>query len=140
MTVLKESRNGIFNSVNYEKKFAALRFEHAFDDAVIEKDEQLVVEAINIEQKNGFRVELQGVPGKDLEEFFKRTEAPGKRDEGIGFFSNERLACVHGAGDMKFRDSVMRYFQVNEDFGNYADDYATLEQRCFCNCLHEADV
>jgi hypothetical protein len=133
-------REGGFHGVGYEKQLAALRFEHTFGDAVVEEDEELVVEAVDVEKEDRLRVEFKGVPGKDLKELFEGAEAAGKRDERVGFFSDERLAGVHGAGDVEFADAVMRDLEIDEDLGDDTDNLAFCCQGCFGNGLHETDI
>ncbi len=64
------------------------------------------------------------MPGENLEELFEGAEAARQRDEGVGLLSNERLAGVHGAGDVKLGDAVMRDLEIDEHLGNDADDLA----------------
>jgi hypothetical protein len=70
-------RKCVLHAVNDYQEFAALCLEHAFGDAVIKEDQELIVEALNIEQKDGLGMDLEGVPGEDFEEFLKGTEATG---------------------------------------------------------------
>jgi hypothetical protein len=72
-----ELRKGLLHRIGYKEEFTALWLEHAFGNAVIEEDQEFVVEAVDVEQKDGFGVDLEGVPGEDFEEFFKSTEAAG---------------------------------------------------------------
>jgi hypothetical protein len=130
-------REGGFDGVGYEKQFAALRFEHTFGDAVVEEDEKLVVEAVDVEKEDRLRVEFKGVPGKDLKELFEGAEAAGKRDERVGFFSDERLAGVHGAGDVELGEAPVSDLVVDEDLGDDADDAASVGERCIGYGLHE---
>ncbi len=74
---LREPRKDILHRIDCKKKFTALWLEHAFGDTVIEEEEEFVVEAVNVEQKDGLGVDFEGVPGENFEEFFKGTEAAG---------------------------------------------------------------
>jgi hypothetical protein len=51
-------RECVLHGVGNKEEFSTPRFEHAFGDAVIEEDEELIVKAINIEQKDGLGVDL----------------------------------------------------------------------------------
>ena len=121
-------RQGIFDGVGDEEELAVLRLEHAFGDAVVEEDEELVVEAVDVEQKDGLRVDFEGVPGENLEELFEGAEAAGEDEEGVGFFSDEGLAGVHGAGDVELGDAVVGDLEIDEDLGDDADDLAVSGQ------------
>ena len=72
-----ELRESVLNCIGYKKKFPTLRLEHAFGDAVVEEDEEFVVEAVDVKQKDRLGVDLECVPGEDFEEFLKGTETTG---------------------------------------------------------------
>ena len=135
-----EHAKGFVDGVGDKKDFAVLRFEQSFGDAVIEEREELVVEAVDIEEQDWLGVELECLPCEDFKELFKGSEASRKRDKGIGLFAHERLAGVHGIGDVKLGDAVVGDFQVNEYFRNDSDDAAVGGECCLCGSLHEADV
>ena len=56
-------RECVLHRVGDEKKFAAFWLQHSLADAVIEENEQFVIEASNVEQKDGLGVDVEGVPG-----------------------------------------------------------------------------
>src|ERR1700745_1599951 len=66
-------REGVLNGISDEEEFATLRFQHAFVDAVIQEDQEFVVEAVDVEQENGLCVNFEGVPRENLEKLFKRA-------------------------------------------------------------------
>lgn len=136
----EELGESVFHTLGNTKKSAALRLEHAFANTVIQKDEELVVEAINVEQQDRFPVDIERVPGENFEELLEGTEAAGQRNESVRFFSDERLASMHGAGDVEFGKAVMRNLEINEDLGDDTDNSAVGGQSGFGNCFHEADV
>jgi hypothetical protein len=135
-----ELREGPFDGVGYEKQLAALRFEHTFGDAVVEEGEELVVEAVDVKKKDRLRVDFKSVPGEDLKELFEGAEAAGESDEGVGFFSDERLASMHGTSNVKFADAVMGDLKIDEDLGDDTDNLAVFCQGRFGDSLHETDI
>jgi hypothetical protein len=106
-------RESALDGVSYKEEFATVRLQHAFEDAVIEEGKELVIETVDVEQENWFCVKFQGMPGEYLEELFKGAEATGQSDEGVGAFSNEGLASVHRAGDVKLGEAAVGHFEVN---------------------------
>ena len=115
----------LFYGRGREEHFTVLPLEQAFVDAVVEEAEELVVEAVDVEQEDGLLVEIEGVPGEDFEEFFEGAEASGERNEGIGALTHESFAGVHGVGDVQLGDALVSDFQIDQNFGNDADDFAT---------------
>ena len=115
----------MLNGIGDEEYLAALRLEHAFGDAVIEKGEELVIEAVEVKQEDRLVVELEGLPGENLEHLFEGAEAAGKDEEGIGLLAHESFASVHGVGDVELGDAVVGDFEVDEDLGDDADDTAS---------------
>lgn len=134
------SRRSASSTVVAEEHFTVLPLEQSFVDAVVEEAEELVVEAIDVEQKDGLLVELEGVPGEDFEEFFEGSEAPGERNECISSLTHEGFAGVHGVGDVQLGDALVGDFQIDQNFRNDADDFAAGGQGCFCCGAHEADL
>jgi hypothetical protein len=47
---------------------------------------------------------------------------------------------MHGAGDMKLSDTLMRDFEINENFRNNSDNFPLYSQRGLRDCSHETDV
>src|SRR6266851_3949856 len=125
--------------VGDEEDLAILRLEHAFGDAEVEEDEERVVEAVDVEQQDGLGVELEGLPGKDLEHLLKGAEAAGKDEEGVGLFAHEGFAGVHRVGDVELGDAVVGDFEVDEDLGDDTDDTASGGEAGFGYGTHEAD-
>jgi hypothetical protein len=117
-----QHRKCVLNGIGHEKEIAVLRLEHSFLHTMVKKGEKFVVEAIRIQQENGFLVEFKGVPSEDFEELLEGTEASRQGDEGVGLFSDKRLACVHGARDVKFRDAVVGNFEIYQNLRNNAYD------------------
>jgi hypothetical protein len=107
---------------------------------VIEEDKQLIVEAVDVEQKDGLGVNFERMPGENLEEFFEGAEATRERDEGVGFFSDERLAGVHGARDVEFRDAIVGDLKIDEHLGDDANDLSVKGQGCLRNSPHETHI
>lgn len=131
---------GFVYRAGYEQHFAVLRLEHAFGDAVIEEVEQAVVEAVGVEEKDGFLMQAERVPGEDLEELLEGAEASGKRDEGVSVLADEGLAGVHGVGDVQLGDAAVGDFEIDEHLWNNADDFTASGKRGFCDGAHEADL
>ena len=134
-----ELGEGVLNGVGYEKDLAVLRLEHAFVDAVVEEGEELVVEAVDVEQDDGLLVKLEGLPGEDFEHLFEGAEATGEDEEGVGLLTHECLASVHGVGDVELGNAVVGDFEINEDFGDDAYDAASVGEAGFGDGAHEAD-
>ena len=131
-----ELRDSLFHGFGDQKDLAVLWFEHTFCDAVIEETDELVVEAVDVEQYDRLGVDFEGMPREDFEEFFKGAEATRKSDEGIGSFSDERLASVHGVGDVKLSKAVMSYFKINQNLWNDSNDFAVGDKRGFGDGQH----
>ena len=129
----------VLNRIGYEEDFEALRFEHAFGDAVVEEGEELVVEAVDVEQDDGLLVKLEGLPGEDFEHLFEGAEATGEDEEGVGLLTHECLASVHGVGDVELGDAVVGDFEIDEDLGDDAYDAASVGETGFGDGAHEAD-
>jgi len=107
---------------------------------VIEEDEELIVEAVDVEKKNGLGVNFERMPGENLEEFFEGAEPTREGDECVGFFSDERLASVHGARDVEFGDAVVGDLKIDEHLGDDANDLSVSGQGCLRNSPHETHI
>ena len=134
-----ELREGVLDGVGYEEDLAALRFEHAFDDTMIEEGEELVVEAVDVEQHDGFLVKLESLPGEDLEHLFEGSEAAWEDEKSIGLLTHEGLARVHGVGDVELGDAVVGDFEIDEDFGDDTYDATSVSEAGFSHGAHETD-
>jgi len=106
---------------------------------VVEEGEELVVEAVYVEQDDGLLVDLEGLPGEDFEHLFEGAEAAGEDEEGIGLLSHEGLAGVHGVGDVELGDALVGDFEIDEDLGDDTDDAASVGKAGFGDSAHEAD-
>ena len=129
----------VLDRIGYEEDFAALRFEHAFGDTVVEEGEELVVEAVDVEQDDGLLVKLEGLPSEDLEHFFEGAKATREDEKGISLLTHEGLAGVHGVGDVELGDAVVGDFEIDEDLGDDAYDAASVGETGFGDGAHEAD-
>ena len=130
---------GFFDSGRYEEDLAVLRLQHAFGDAVVEEGEELIVEAVDVEQDDGLLVEFEGLPCEDFEHLLEGSEAAGQDEEGIGFLAHEGFAGVHGAGDMQLGDAVVGDLEIDEDLGDDAYDSTSVGEAGFGDGAHEAD-
>lgn len=135
-----EEAKGLIDRAGDKQDLATLLFEQTFCDAVVEEGEELVVEAVDVEEEYRFRVEFEGLPCEDLEQLFKGAEASGKGDEGIGLFAHEGFAGVHGVGNVELGDAMVCDFELDEDLGDHSDDATVGSERCLRGSLHEADV
>jgi hypothetical protein len=127
----------LFDTVGDEKVLATLWLEHPFDDAVVKKSEKLIVESVDIEKKNGLRVELESVPGEDLEELFEGAKAARKRDESIGLFSDESLAGMHGFCNVQFGEAMVSHFEIDQNLRDDTDHFAVCGEGSLGDGLHE---
>jgi hypothetical protein len=115
-----------------------MRTKHAFDDAMIEKGQQWVVEASGVEQEYGFGVNFEGLPGEHFEELLEGAEAAGEDEEGVGALAHECFAGVHGVGDVKLGEAVLGDLEIDEDLGDDADNVAACSERSLGDGAHEA--
>ena len=130
----------VFYGGGYQEIVAVLLFEHALGDGVIEEGEQRIVEAIDVEQQDGFRVELEGLPREDFEHLLEGSEATGEDEEGVGLLAHEGFAGVHGVDDVELRDAAVGHLEIDEDDG-YHPGYISSRSDCGVrDSLHEADV
>ena len=130
----------VFYGGGYQEIVAVLLFEHALGDGVIEEGEQGIVEAIDVEQQDGFRVEPEGLPGEDFEHLLEGSEAAGEDEEGVGLLAHESLAGVHGVDDVELRDAAMGYLEINEDDGYHSGYISPRSDGGVRDGLHKADV
>ena len=72
-----------------------------------EEGEQRPPESGDIGDQNRFGVSLQLRPGKLLDEFLERADAPGKRDKCVGALEHQLLALMHVVND----DELLRRLQ-----------------------------
>jgi len=135
-----ELLESILYGIGDEQDVAILLLEDALGDAMIEEGKHGVIKARGVEQEDGLGVDLEGLPGQYLEEFFKGAEAAGQDDEGVGALSHERLARVHGVGDVELGETVVGDLEIDEDLGDDTDDVTTAGDGGFGYGLHEADL
>jgi hypothetical protein len=129
----------LLDRIGDEEYLAVFRLEHSFGDTVIEEGEELVVEAVEVEQEDRLLMKLEGLPGEDLEHLLEGAKAARKNDEGVGLFAHESLTGVHGVGDVKLGYAVVGYFEIDEDLWDNADDTTSGGERRFGNSAHETD-
>lgn len=133
-------REGLFDGVDDEKKIAGLRLEYAFGDAVVEEVEQLVIEAIDVEEKGWLLVQVQVLPGENLEHLLERAEAARKDEEGIGQLGHLGFARVHGGGDVQLGEAAVCDLELDEAFGDDSNDAAAAGKTGFGDGSHQTDV
>jgi hypothetical protein len=131
---------GVFDGGGDEEEVAVAGAEEAFGDGVVKKGEEGVVEAVEVEQEDGFAVEAEGLPGEDLEHLFQGAEATGEDEEGVGAPGHEGFAGVHGVDDVELGEAAMGDLHVDEDLGDDADDATSVSEGGVGDGLHEADV
>jgi len=135
-----ELRQRVFDRVGHKQDLAASLLQHAFGHAVVEKCEHWRVEAGGIQEDNGFAVKLERLPGQYLEELLKGSETAGQDDERIGALTHERLARVHGVGDVKLGETVVRDFEIDQHLRDYTHDVTARCDGRFGHGLHEAHL
>src|SRR6185312_6734170 len=88
----------------------------------------------------GLRMDLQRLPREHFEHFFEGPKASGKNEESVRALRHQRLACMHGAGDMEFRYALMRDFKVDQNVWDDADDVPVGREHCIRDRAHQADL
>ena len=88
--------------VTFQEQCAVFGFDEALCDGVVEELQQVIVEAADVEQADGLRVEFELGPGEDFGELFERAEAAGQGDETVGQVFHECFALVHALDDAQF--------------------------------------
>lgn len=141
-TVRSEIQQGesIFDIIGDEEKLTRPRLEDTLCGTVIEKAQQLVIKAIDVDQYGRLLVQAQILPGEYLEHLLEGSEATGQDEEGIGELGHLGLASVHGRGDVQFGQAAMSDLGIDEHFGDDADDTALAGKTGFRNRLHKAYV
>jgi hypothetical protein len=139
MRGLLQVQEGFFDGVGYQEDRAVLWLENAFCYAVVEEGEELVVKAVDVEQDYGLLVELESLPCEDFEHLFEGAEAAREDEKGVGLFSHERFAGVHGVGDVELSDAVVGDLEIDEDLGDDAYNAASVGEAGFGDGAHEAD-
>lgn len=116
---------------------------------MVEEAQEVIVEAIDVEQEDWLVVEAEGLPSEDFEHLFERSEATRKNEEGLRLFGHEGLASVHGVDDVKLGDAVVGDFEIDEDLWDDTDDVAAgcegrlgdgLHKAYIGSAVYEADV
>src|SRR5436190_23914311 len=81
---------------------------------VIEKRQQRVEEAVDIQQPDGFLVMTELRPRPNLEQLLERPGSAWKRKERIGAIGHHRFALVHRAHLMQFGQTGMRELALDQ--------------------------
>ncbi len=110
--------------------------EDTFCDAVIEKIQQLVVKAVDVNEDRRLLMQTERLPGENFKHLFEGAEASGQDKKGIGQLPHHGLAGVHIGRDVEFGKSAMGDFEIDEDLRDNSDDAPAVEQRRFCDGLH----
>src|ERR1700754_5123515 len=85
-------------------------------------------------------MDLERLPCQNLEELFECSKASWKRDKGVCPFADESLARMHGAGNVKLCNPVMRNLEIGQNLWNDSNHSATGSQRRLSDCLHQANI
>lgn len=131
---------GFIDGAGFEENGTALGAKHALLDSGVEPGEERVVEAGDVDEDDGFAMEVEGLPGEDLEHLFHGAEAAGKDEEGVGALAHEGFAGVHGGGDVELGEALVGDLLINQDEGNDADDDAAGGEAGVCHGAHKADL
>ena len=104
---------------------------------LVDKAEQAVVITVAVENAHGFVVVTQLPPGPDFKQFFKSADAAGQCQKGIGLFSHEAFAFVHGVHHMQHGAAVVREFFFNQGRGDDAHHRAACSHGGFGHLAHQ---
>lgn len=115
-------------------------FQDALLDAVIEKIDELVIEAADVDEERRLLVQAERLPGEHLEHLFECAEASGKHEKSISQLTHHGFASVHVGGDVQLGQGVVRYLEIYEQLGDDADDASTVKKRRLGDGAHQADV
>ncbi len=90
-------------------------------------------------QPDRFGVQAELRPGGDLRQLLKRSEATGKGGEAVGEVGHQRLALVHGVGDVQLGEPGMGQLPVDELLGDHSDDPSPGRQGGVGDGSHQTD-
>ncbi len=93
---------------------------------LVEKIDQRIPVAPDIQYGEGLVVIAQRVPAPSLEQFVHGANPAWQGDKGIGEIGHLGFAFVHILDDVQLGDTLMRDFQIFQHLGNDAMNPATL--------------
>ena len=76
-------------------------------DGVAHEGEQVIEEAVDVEDAAGLGVDAELGPGHRLHELLVGAEATRQHDEGVGQLGHACLALVHGGDHVEVAQGVM---------------------------------
>lgn len=95
----------------------------AFVTGFLHHGHQVVEVVVDVEQRDGFLVDVELAPGQHGRELFEGTEAPGKNDKGVGLTQHFVLTFVHRAGLNQACYVHLGKAHLLEEGGDDADDF-----------------
>ena len=107
---------------------------------LVEKGNEIIVIAIDIEQADRLAVLAQLPPGPYLEQFLHRADTTRQGDEGVGEVRHLGLARMHGLHDIERAQIEMGDFLQGEKFGDHANNPAASLHRRIRQLPHQADL
>ena len=136
----KQQLKSFGNSCNDAQILARIRPQDALVDTMIEKLDELVVEAADVDEDRRLLVQAKRLPGEYLEHLFECAEAARKHKEGVGQLTHHGLAGVHAGGDMQLGQATVCNLEVNEHLGDDTDNTSAMQKSGFSHGPHEANV
>ena len=107
-------------------------------DRIAHEDQQVVEEAVHVQDAAGLVVDPELRPRDGLHELLVGPEPAGQHDEGIRELGHERLALVHGAHHMQVAEGAMGDFVAGQRLGDHARRSSTRRQCRIGHHSHEA--
>src|ERR1051326_1755836 len=111
----------------------------ALPDDGFDEFSQRPPETADVDEHHGLPMEVELLPGDDLDRLVERPEAAGKHDERVGELEHRALAIVHARNHAELRQRFVRDFETAKKFGNHADDFAAGAERRVGEDPHETD-
>lgn len=102
--------------------------------------QQVIVVAIEIENANGFVVQVELPPGEDFKKLVEGAIAAGQNDEAIRTIGHDFFPLVHGLCDDEFGQTGVANFFFFQKFGDDTENLSTVFQHSIRKDTHEADV
>ncbi len=110
--------------------------EKALGGGVVQKGEQGVEIACDVEKAARFRMQVELAPGEDFEQFVERAESSRQSDEGVGEIEHGFFSRVHRGSDDHTREARVLDIFSAEGLWDHAPDFSPGREDAFGRLIH----
>ena len=123
-----------------DKQIPVLRPDELLLRRMPQELQQMIEVALDVEDADGLRLQLQLQPGNHLEHFFERAIAARQHDEPIAAIGHRALALMHRLDDLQLGEAAVCNLGPHQVPRDDANDIAAVREHLVGERAHHADM